>query len=85
LQLWLYGCYRALKMKKHYPKELFKSVVYDIETYTNRSWIVKEINENQYPNTFQYAVVESQMPPKKQRIVVSNSYAPIFCNVHPVL
>jgi hypothetical protein len=65
-------------MKKHYPKELFKSVIYDIETYTNRKWVVREIAENQYPTTFQYAVVESRTPPKKQRIVISNSYAPVF-------
>jgi hypothetical protein len=71
----------VFKMKKHYPKELFKSVIYEIETYTNRMWTVKEIVENQYPNTFQYAVVESRMPPKNQRIVVSNSYAPIFAIV----
>lgn len=65
-------------MKKHYPKQLFISVIYDIEAYTSRNWIVKEIVENQYPTTFQHAVLESQIIPKRQRIIVSNVYAPIF-------
>ncbi|MDJ1472083.1 hypothetical protein [Xanthocytophaga flava] len=65
-------------MKKHYPKQLFRSVIYDIEAYTSRKWLVKEIVENQYPTTFQHAVLESQIRPKRQRIIVSNVYAPIF-------
>ncbi|MDJ1503319.1 hypothetical protein [Xanthocytophaga agilis] len=65
-------------MKKHYPKHLFRSVIYDIEAYTSRKWLVKEIVENQYPTTFHHAVLESQIRPKRQRIVVSNVYAPIF-------
>lgn len=65
-------------MKENFPIEVFKSIIYDIESYTNRNWIVKKVLANKYPETFQLALVETSNQPKKLRIIISSSKAPIF-------